>query len=168
MTVRPGSQLASRKQEGTKWEEPFWFINPSSYTVKDSSLQTETGFKPFMSRTKMHEVLLFVYFHLLHWMDAMDWFNQFQQLAEYEGAESSLNSFSLHFSKAFYVWKTENHTIRSSLRLFCLKDRTRGFLVLTTVWVAWQPWHMFVEYLICFETFILENRVFLKIQHFPS
>jgi hypothetical protein len=36
-------------------------------------------------------------------MDAMDWFNQFQQLAEYEGAESSLNSFSLHFSKAFYV-----------------------------------------------------------------
>jgi hypothetical protein len=38
-------------------------------------------------------------------MDAMDWFNHFQQLAEYEGAESSLNSFSLHciFSKAFYV-----------------------------------------------------------------
>jgi hypothetical protein len=28
-------------------------------------LQTETGSKPFMSRTKMHEVLLFVYFHIL-------------------------------------------------------------------------------------------------------
>jgi hypothetical protein len=43
----------------------LWLINPSCYKVKHSSLQTETGFKPFMSRTKMLEVLLFVYFHIL-------------------------------------------------------------------------------------------------------
>jgi hypothetical protein len=48
-------------------------------------------------------------------MDAMDWFNQFQQLAEYEGAESSLNSFSLHCISPKLFMSERQRTIQLGL-----------------------------------------------------